>query len=97
MSLRIWSRAPLDHFLFKEWTEDDDVVAFSRRSGDTHLLTPLPLALLTLLGQSPATSRDLLDKLAAELANIEPDEAFELIETTLIQLQDIGLVSRSSP
>lgn len=97
VSLRIWSRTPLDQFLFKEWAEDDDVVAFSKRSGDTHLLSPLPLALLALLGKSPETSRSLLDKLTAELTQIEPDEAFELIETTLIQLQDIGLVTHSSP
>lgn len=72
------------------------MVAFSRRSGDTHFLSPLPLALLDLLGQSPATSLTLADTLTDELGGLPSNEAMELIETTLIQLQDIGLVSSSS-
>lgn len=96
MTVTVWSLSPQDQFRFRDWGDDDDTVVFSRRSGDTHLLTPLPLALLAILGQADASTGTLAAGLGEVLGGMSQEEAMELIETTLIQLKDMGLVSSVS-
>jgi len=89
---RTWSLSPLNQFQLKDWGEEEGAVAFSMRSGDTHLLTPLPLALLALLGQASASTQSLVESLAEELDAMSVEEAMEQVEATLLELEDMGFV-----
>lgn len=96
MTDRIWSIADLSHIRFKAWGEGDDTVAFSMRSGDTHLLTQLPMALLSALQQTSASVQDLIAHVPLQIEGRSDEDVAEIFESTLIELKEMGFIALAS-
>ena len=92
-----WSLAFAGRPSFHFWDGEDQAVTYNPATGDTHLIDLLALELLELLGQSAGP----LEQIAARMAGVfdtqvEPAQIAERIESTLLQLQDAGLVTSSA-
>lgn len=79
-----------DNLLFSALGDVEAV--FDRRSGDTHILNFLSKALLDCLARSPMTVLELELSVLAEIEMTSEDCPFSLIEATLVQLDELGLV-----
>lgn len=70
----------------------DVETVFDKRSGDTHILNFLSKALLDCLARSPLTLRELEPRVLEEIEMTAEDCPFSLIKSTLLQLDELGLV-----
>lgn len=91
--MTVWSWRVDGRFRFKEW-DDDDTVVYDVASGDTHVVDPLSMEILQLLGHCLLRSTDSLVADLRQVFDGEPDAAIAArIERSLHGLQDIGLVT----
>ena len=75
-----------------EWEEDYTV--YHRRSGETHLLSPLPMEVLHLLQTRPLSLRELSTELA-KLCEVAFDDGWlKKIQGILLDLEKLSLVER---
>ena len=87
------SGAP-DQFLWEHW--DEESVVYHAPSGQTHLLNALATEALLLLQSRPLGLPALTNELAS-LCEIQVDASFlQKIGVLTTQLQDLGLIERSS-
>jgi PqqD family protein of HPr-rel-A system len=82
--------------LVRQWEEDALCVVYHPLNGDTHLLDPLPAELLRLLTDKVYTTRELLADLDDVFANVDAQQATDLLERSLTTLRDMGLVQADS-
>ena len=85
----VW-RVCAEDLIFTKLGDVDSV--FNRASGDTHILNFLSKALLDCLIQTPMNVTELEPAVLKEIEMGTEDCPFSLIEATLQQLDDIGLV-----
>jgi len=72
---------------------NDEEVVFSELTGDTHLLSPLAVAILRDLNNASKTSADLLSSLSQQ-ASDDLVQLEKAIGSGLISLYDMGLVTK---
>jgi PqqD family protein of HPr-rel-A system len=82
--------------LIRQWDEEALCVVYHPLNGDTHLLDALPAELLRLLTDKAYTSSELLDDLSDVFADVEVQEAADLLERSLATLREMGLVQAVS-
>jgi PqqD family protein of HPr-rel-A system len=82
--------ASADYIVFQNVGEI--VAAFNRRSGDTHILNFLSKAIVDCLCREPATATALMSAVLAEIGMEAADMPEGLLEKTLLELDDIGLI-----
>jgi len=70
----------------------DRSVAFNALSGETHVLGGLATAALLALFETPSTTRSLARRLAADLPPGPVEEWDRGVETTLRELESLGLI-----
>lgn len=93
--MNLWSCAGRERFLVRSWGEEG--VVYDTLSGDTHLLEPLALELLTRLdGGTPRSARALLDDLADLVEDAGSESSLEAIEHGLESMRRAGLVVAST-
>jgi PqqD family protein of HPr-rel-A system len=91
-----WTDASPEAVRVKQWDGDPLSIVYQPLSGDTHLLDPLPVELLRLVGAQPQTLAQLAAELADALCALDTADALDLLENSLVKLQEMGLVQRRS-
>lgn len=71
---------------------EDVLVVFHRGSGDTHILNFLSAAIVELLIEKGGTFSDVNSRVLAHLELDAEDCPPELVESTILQLDDTGLI-----
>jgi PqqD family protein of HPr-rel-A system len=82
--------------LVRQWEEESLCVVYHPLSGDTHLLDALPAELLRLLTDKAHTTPELLADLSDVFADVDAQQAADLLERSLATLREIGLVQAIS-
>lgn len=85
-----WSLLDPEKLQLRSW--DSGTVVYNGLSGDTHLLSPLAGDILSQLKTAPATGEQLLSAMKDHFVEDNCDEALDIIETILHELQAIDLV-----
>jgi PqqD family protein of HPr-rel-A system len=80
----------------RQWDDEVLSVVYHPLNGDTHLLDPLPAELLRLLTDKPYTTLELLADLSDVFADVDPQQAVDLLERSLATLREMGLVQADS-
>lgn len=93
----MWSLVTPDKLCFRTWRDDDNSIVYNALSGNTHLIDALGLALLQLLAQTPSSTEMLLLKLADLYSEDDSATLAKWTDATLLQLQDAGLLNKTSP
>ena len=94
--MNLWSCAGRERFLVRTWGGEEGVV-YDTLSGDTPLLEPLALELLTRLDAgTPRSARALLDDLADLVEDAGSESSLEAIEHGLESMRRAGLVVASA-
>lgn len=91
-----WSPVAVNALLIKSWPDDDLAVAYNRVNGDTHVLEPLALELISSCTERPQTVAMLTADLAADLAPMSHEEIAQRVSQTLEQLGELGLLIKTS-
>jgi hypothetical protein len=73
------------------------VIAFHKVSGDTHILNFLSTAALNILSASEETFGSAVPKILAEIEMTPEDCPDSLIKSTILELDDLGLVIARAP
>ncbi|APW38584.1 hypothetical protein RD110_16415 [Rhodoferax koreense] len=94
--MSLWSRAGSGEHVYREWPDEDHAVVYDAASGSTHLVELLGMEVLQLLESSPRTPAEIAEVLAARFDEQDGPAIVEYIKTTLLQLQDAGLVVSKS-
>ena len=77
-------------FHWKRW--DDLFTLYNSGSGQTHVLDPLAVLLIQLIGEGSRNTSELLQQMVAQL-DVEASEEFrEKLQETLSQLNALGLI-----
>jgi PqqD family protein of HPr-rel-A system len=82
--------------LVRQWDEEVLCVVYHPLNGDTHLLDALPAELLRLLTDKPCTTPELLADLSDVFADVDAQQAADLLERSLATLREMGLVQAFS-
>jgi PqqD family protein of HPr-rel-A system len=77
-------------FHWKRW--EDLFALYHSGSGQTHVLDPLAVLLIQLVGEGPRTSSELLEQMVKQLDVDTSQEFQEELQQTLWQLDDLGLI-----
>ena len=85
-----WSLGSTDRFVVQTWS--DEAVVYDSWSSDTHLLEPLAVAVLHLLGAGRLLRQDILSALSDLFGTLPDDNLAEQTDATLSNLQHIGLI-----
>lgn len=88
----LWSLASPAQLFIRVWEDDETAVAYDARSGDTHLIEPLGLEVLSLLRDEPNTIESINLQLASLYAPEDHVSVFDLIPTILRDMHDVGLI-----
>ena len=79
--------------LFRSWNDETDVVCYDTTSGDTHLLSPFVVSLLSLLQRDNALRLDAITSHVAASLDVESNETLVLaIEETLSEFTERGVL-----
>ena len=90
---QIWSVPSGVGLLLRSW--DDEYLAYSELTGQTHLLALLPGVVLTLLQEGPSSPAELTARIAEALQLEEDDKLLTTIEQTLADFERLGLVEQN--
>ncbi|BAL93746.1 hypothetical protein RGE_04010 [Rubrivivax gelatinosus IL144] len=89
----LWMLAPRPAVLLRTWDDDASGIAYDDRNGDTFVLGPLALELITMLHEGGARAPEaLLAELARGLGGQAPATLAADIEAELARLSERGLV-----
>jgi PqqD family protein of HPr-rel-A system len=89
--------APHGRVLLVRQSEEEALcVVYHPLNGDTHLLDPLPAELLRLLIDKAHTTCELLADLSDVFADVDSQQAVDLLERSLATLREMGLVQADS-
>ena len=89
----MWRLAVGHALRYRAWDTDDLAVVYHPLSGDTHLVDASALELLKLLADGPRSTESLVAGLPAVLPDEDQPTLCGFVDSTLLQLQGIGLVS----
>ena len=89
----MWRLAGGHALRYRAWNADDLAVVYHPLSGDTHLIDASALEVLKLLGGGPRSTQSVIDGLSAVLPDEDQPTLCTFVDSTLLQLQGIGLVS----
>lgn len=78
--------------MFEEW--DAEAAVFDSRTGETHMISALPMELLRLLQQGPHDSDTLAARIAADNALPDDPSWRERVAESLQFLEQTGLIDR---
>src|SRR5262245_35781832 len=84
---RLWQSAD---FRWKRW--EDVFTLYNSGSGQTHVLDPLAVLLIQLIGEGSRTTSELLQQMVAQLDVEASPEFREKLQETLSQLDALGLI-----
>jgi PqqD family protein of HPr-rel-A system len=84
-----------DALCWEHWNEEESVL-FDRRSGQTHLLTPMATECLLLLQSAALDPDQLVEKLGARLVSGPEQATREQIAQLLRALNELGLIREVS-
>lgn len=90
--MALWSSISAEKLSFRTWNGEDVSVVYNGISGDTHLVEELALHLLQLVGVSPLSTETLALQLTDFFVENDPNKIQEFIDSTLLQLETVGLV-----
>ena len=90
---QIWSVPSGVGLLLRSW--DDEYLAYSELTGQTHLLALLPGVVLTLLQEGPSSSVELTARVVEALQLEEDDKLLTTVEQTLADFERLGLVEQN--
>lgn len=88
----LWSLASPAQLCIRVWEDDETAVVYDARSGDTHLIEPLGLAILSLLRDEPHNIASINLQLTSLYAPEDHVSIFDLIPTVLRDMHDVGLI-----
>jgi PqqD family protein of HPr-rel-A system len=77
-------------FHWKRW--DDVFTLYNSGSGQTHVLDPLAVLLIQLIGEGSRNTSELLQQMVAQLDVDASQEFREKLQETLSQLDALGLI-----
>lgn len=81
---------------YRMWADEEFAVVYSEMSGDTHLLDSFSLEVLNCLGMEPKTARKLEGELSSLIALEDQERLPSFVESSLLQLQSVDLVTATS-
>lgn len=87
-----WSPVAFDALHIHSWDGEPLGVVYNTISGDTHVLDPLGIELVSLLNEHPLTTGSILQVLNDVFSDTSNIEAEQIIVATLLKLVDLGLV-----
>ncbi len=85
----VWSLESSERFIIQKWA--GEAVVYDKCSGDTHVLEPIAVAVVTRLATLQLSRQDLLRKLGDQF-DVPINDIDELTDATLSNLQHIGLI-----
>jgi PqqD family protein of HPr-rel-A system len=88
----LWSLAAPTQLYIRVWEDDETAVVYDARSGDTHLIEPLGIEVLSLLTDEPSSIASINLRLASLYAQEDHVPIFDLIPTILRDMHDVGLI-----
>ena len=91
-----WTLASPSRISIQSWADDELAVVFDKVTGDTHLVDLSAVGILELLEISPHSLEGIAQALAGWFSESDPTKISEFISSTLLHLQDIGLVVDTS-
>lgn len=87
----VWRSPAYPQLHQQEW--EHEFFVFNPASGDTHLLNPLSMEILRLLGGNPLTLEQLLERLQLLIDDGEPPLSSMVMHQHLAQLDLMGLIA----
>ncbi len=90
--MRIWRLQSNRSLRWENWGDQSSL--YQVASGETHFLNPLGAAILMQLESSPASLKDLCERLSMEF-DVAPDAALRTqIAASLTRFDELGLIQR---
>ncbi len=87
-----WSPVAFDALHIHSWDGEPLGVVYNAISGDTHVLDPLGIELISLLKEHSLTTESILQVLNDVFSDTSNIEAEKIIVAALLKLADIGLI-----
>ncbi|SRR5258706_8699387 len=90
-----WTAPRSYELLWEYW--DGEHILYTPLSGETHLLNDMAARAVGLLGEQPLAARELAEQLGNAFDVVVDSEFMEIVESTLAQLDQLGLIVPLEP
>lgn len=93
----VWSAIPAEQIKIRSWDDEDGLFAiYDTRTGDTHLIEDVAMALLDMIRQSPLGVEAMAEQLVDFFLENDQEAIQQFVGATLLQLKDLGLVTETT-